>query len=548
MRRILLTLTALVVAFAAFTPAAGAAEDNPPGDSVASVDQSQGKWYLRNADGSANAFYFGDPGDYPLFGDWDGDSEDTPAVYRQSDGRVYVRNANTQGVADHFFYFGNPDDVPFAGDFNGNGMDSISVFRPDTNQFFIINALGEDGGGLGAAEYDFTFGNPGDIPLSGDWDGDGVDGVGVYRPSTGEFLLRNDLSAGAADTTFFFGSLGDKPFVGDWDGDGVDEVGVLRGDTWYFQGAGSAVFGEAGWFPVGGFFMSKIGTGLLDIVETAKAAGSFNTLVAALGAADLEDALKGPGPFTVFAPTDQAFADLEAANPGITAALLADKEALTRVLTYHVAMGKVPAADVVTLDGSYTTTLGKELVWIDVVDGGVFLNGTSEVISPDIHASNGIIHVIDEVLVPMDIVEVAKSVPAFSTLVFAVGEAGLGETLSAPNGPYTVFAPTNDAFAAVDADLLDTVLGDIDLLTAVLTYHVLPDVYLSGDVAGWVGGNSPATVQGSVIAVGDGFVLNPGANALGINDAQIVLDGGIDIKTSNGVIHIIDAVIVPPLG
>lgn len=546
MRRILLTLSALFVLFAVFSPAAGASDAPAPGDSAAAVDQSQGKWYLRNDDGSATSFYFGDPGDYPLFGDWNGNSEDTPGVYRQSDGRVYLRNTNTQGIADHFFYFGNPGDVPLSGDFDGDGMDSISVFRPDTNQFFIINALGDNGGGLGAAEFDFAFGAPGDWALSGDWDGDGVDGVGVYRPSTGEFFLRNDLSAGAPDETVIFGNPGDVPVVGDWDGDGSDEVGVKRGDVWFFQGAGSAVFGEAAWAPVAGFFMSKIGTGRLDIVETAKAAGQFNTLVAALGATGLDDALKGPGPFTVFAPTDDAFAELEAANPGITEALLADPDALTRILLYHVAAGKVPAADVVTLDGSYATTLGDELVWIDVDGETVLLNGSTEVIATDIHASNGIIHVIDSVLVPMDIVETATAA-GFDTLVTAVGLAGLDGALSAPNGPYTVFAPTDAAFGDVDPDLLEAVLDDPSgLLTTVLTYHVLSGVYLSGDVAGWVGGNTPATLQGATIAVGDGFVLNPGENMLGINNAEIQLDGGIDIKTSNGVIHIIDAVLVPP--
>ncbi|MGI9584381.1 MAG: hypothetical protein ACR2N7_02195, partial [Acidimicrobiia bacterium] len=233
MRRILIAIAALSVLFAVFSPAAGADDVMPPGDSAAAVDQTQGKWNLRNNDGLANTFYFGDPGDFPLFGDWNGNSEDSPGVYRQSDGRVYLRNTNDQGIADSWFYFGNPGDIPISGDFNGSGTDSISVFRPATNQFFIINALGADGGGLGAAEFDFTFGDSGDMPLSGDWDGDGVDGIGVYRPSTGEFFLRNDLSSGAADESFVFGNPGDKPVIGDWDGDRTDEVGVQRGDTWY---------------------------------------------------------------------------------------------------------------------------------------------------------------------------------------------------------------------------------------------------------------------------------------------------------------------------
>ncbi|MFO7699585.1 MAG: hypothetical protein R6W79_03135, partial [Acidimicrobiia bacterium] len=119
MRRTLLTLAALFVMFAVLTPAANADDAMPPGDQVAAVDQSQGLWHLRNDDGSSTSFYFGDPGDIPIFGDWNGDSEMTPGVYRQSDGRIYLRNSNTQGIADLFFFFGNPDDVPIAGDWDG---------------------------------------------------------------------------------------------------------------------------------------------------------------------------------------------------------------------------------------------------------------------------------------------------------------------------------------------------------------------------------------------------------------------------------------------
>ena len=144
MKRTLLMLVALFVMFAVFTPAAGAVEEPmDAGESVAAVDQSTGQWYLRNEDGSAQEFYFGDPGDVPLFGDWDGDTVSTPGVYRQSDGRVYLRNSNTQGIADLWFYFGNPNDIPLAGDWDGDGVDTISVFRPSTNQFFINTADNE---------------------------------------------------------------------------------------------------------------------------------------------------------------------------------------------------------------------------------------------------------------------------------------------------------------------------------------------------------------------------------------------------------------------
>ena len=143
MKRSLLMLVALFVMFAAFSPAAGAEDaPMPAGESVAAVDQSTGEWFLRNDDGSAQEFYFGDPGDVPLFGDWDGDTVSTPGVYRQSDGRVYLRNSNTQGIGDLWFFFGDQGDVPLAGDWDGDGVDTISVFRPSTNQFFIIHEVG----------------------------------------------------------------------------------------------------------------------------------------------------------------------------------------------------------------------------------------------------------------------------------------------------------------------------------------------------------------------------------------------------------------------
>ena len=131
-----------------------------------------------------------------------------------------------------------------------------------------------------------------------------------------------------------------------------------------------------------------------DIVDTAVAAGSFSTLVTAVKAAELVDTLKGPGPFTVFAPNDAAFAKVPAAD---LEALLQDKAALGKVLTYHVVPGKVMAADVVKLS-SATTVQGQELK-IEVKDGTVLVDG-AKVISTDIETSNGVIHVIDSVVLP----------------------------------------------------------------------------------------------------------------------------------------------------
>ncbi len=132
-----------------------------------------------------------------------------------------------------------------------------------------------------------------------------------------------------------------------------------------------------------------------DIIDTAVAAGTFSTLATALTAAGLIDTLKGAGPFTVLAPTDDAFAKIPAAD---LTALLADTAKLTAVLTYHVVAGNVPAAAVVTLTEA-TTVEGSKLT-IAVVDGKVVLNGASHVTATDIAATNGVIHVIDTVLMP----------------------------------------------------------------------------------------------------------------------------------------------------
>ena len=133
-----------------------------------------------------------------------------------------------------------------------------------------------------------------------------------------------------------------------------------------------------------------------DIVDTAVGAGSFKTLVAAVTAAGLVDTLKGAGPFTVFAPTDEAFAKLPA---GTVEALLKDIPKLTSILTYHVVSGKVMAADVVKLDGKEAKTVQGGSVKISTT-GGVKLNGTSNVVTTDIECSNGVIHVIDGVILP----------------------------------------------------------------------------------------------------------------------------------------------------
>ncbi len=175
-------------------------------------------------------FFFGDPGDEPFMGDWDGDGVSTPGMYRPSDGKVYLRNSNTPGLADIEYFFGDPDDVPLVGDWDGDGDDTVSLFRPSNSTVYIINKLGSGNAGIGAAEISFTFGNSTDQPFAGDFDGDGKDSVGVRSGEV--FYWRNALSSfQATNSGLLFGDPGDEPMFGDWDGDGVDTPGVFRPST-----------------------------------------------------------------------------------------------------------------------------------------------------------------------------------------------------------------------------------------------------------------------------------------------------------------------------
>ncbi len=199
-------------------------------DSVGMVDPG-GQWWLwsaLSADASIDKFFYGNPGDVAFMGDWDGDGTATPGLYRQSDGFVYLRHSNTQGIADVTFFFGNPGDYPLVGDFNGDGKDTVSIYRSSEARVYVVNELGEDGGGLGAAEYSFLFGNPGDTPFVGDFNGDGIDTVGLHRSSSGFVYFRDSLTQGNADWSFFYGNPGDVILAGDWDGDGDDTVAVYR--------------------------------------------------------------------------------------------------------------------------------------------------------------------------------------------------------------------------------------------------------------------------------------------------------------------------------
>jgi subtilisin family serine protease len=197
----------------------------------ASVQVNAGLWRLHRGSSLVTSFYYGNPGDHGFMGDWDCDGIDTPGLYRRSDGYVYLRNSNTQGVADIGFFFGNPGDLPLVGDFNGDGCDTVALYRPSEGKFYVINHLGFGDAGLGAAEHSYYFGNPGDAPFMGDWDGDGIETPGLRRSSNGFVYLRHSNTEGVADVEYFYGDPGDVVFTGDWDADGDDTLGLYRPST-----------------------------------------------------------------------------------------------------------------------------------------------------------------------------------------------------------------------------------------------------------------------------------------------------------------------------
>ncbi len=301
----------------------------------------------------------------------------------------------------------------------------------------------------------------------------------------------------------------------------------------------------------------------MDIVETAAAAGNFNTLLAAAQAADLVDALKGAGPITVFAPTDEAFAALP---EGTLEALLNDTDALTAILTYHVVPGEVTSDQVVKL--SSAATLNGESVAISVTgDGKVMINDATVTVT-DIKATNGVIHVIDAVLIPgasasardnlteasawfgrgwlanavrsgdlnwftryLSLNTVSR-LAGLSTLSTAVRAADLQRTLTT-QGPFTVFGPTNEAFAALPAGTVEALLNDPATLSNILLYHVAAREVKAAQVV---------TLSNVTMANGGAVDIMVDNGTVMVNDAKVLY---VDIAARNGVLHIIDGVLLP---
>jgi transforming growth factor-beta-induced protein len=273
-----------------------------------------------------------------------------------------------------------------------------------------------------------------------------------------------------------------------------------------------------------------------NIVETAVSNNQFSILTEALTKAGLVSALEGPGPFTVFAPTNDAFNALFN-DLGVNGIDDLSAEVLTPILLNHVISGNVKAADVTT---GYVATLnnaGPDQNMVQVylqTSNGVMVDG-SQVINADVMASNGVIHAIDKVILPATVVSHAINNPGFSILVQAVVKAGLVDALNA-TGPFTVFAPTNDAFNALFTDLGVNGIDDLtaEQLTPILLYHVVSGNIRASQVTS---GDVPTLKEGSTIDIsanGMGVMLNGSANVI-----------ATDVQGINGVIHVIDRVILP---
>ncbi|MCO5107085.1 MAG: fasciclin domain-containing protein [Burkholderiaceae bacterium] len=283
--------------------------------------------------------------------------------------------------------------------------------------------------------------------------------------------------------------------------------------------------------------------------------GGFTALVAAADKAGLVPALSDPnGDLTVFAPTDAAFQAL-ASKLGFpdAAAMVAalDGPTLAKILQYHVLPSKQLAADLVAGGASQPTLYSFEgaatKLSLDTSSGVKLTDAaltSAAVTTPDLPASNGVIHVVDKVLVPpgvLTIVQMAQLNPSFSVLVDAVVTANLAATLGGA-GPLTVFAPTDDAFAAALTELgvtRDQLLAD-PALPDILKYHVVAGDVRAADVVALPKPAAVATVQGDSFTVGADLGITDGR-------ARVARLLATDVVASNGVIHVIDKVLLPPL-
>ena len=283
----------------------------------------------------------------------------------------------------------------------------------------------------------------------------------------------------------------------------------------------------------------------MNIVETATATDDLSILVDALTQADLVTTLQGDGPFTVFAPTNAAFQALLDSNDDWNSLSDIDNSTLANVLKFHVLAANVKAAD---LTDSYVTSLAsgpndEQLVLQVDVTGGVKFNGSATPSITDVETTNGTVHIIDEVMLPPSVVNLALNNPIFSTLVSALTRSDLTTdyvSILSGTGPFTVFAPTNDAFQVLlDANDDWNSLDDIPVATleAVLNYHVISGANVQSDQ---LTDNQEVAALGGMLTID----LSNGAKVetTSSQSVNIVLT---DAQGSNGVVHVIDAVLLP---
>ena len=278
------------------------------------------------------------------------------------------------------------------------------------------------------------------------------------------------------------------------------------------------------------FFFGLFKINSQSVVDIIVNSPDHNTLEAAVSAAGLVPTLQGEGPFTIFAPTDAAFAALPA---GTIDALLADPQGeLTQILLYHAVGANALSTDL--SNGQFIKTINGKFVSVKIENGNVFINN-AQVTVADLLADNGVVHVIDAVILPpTTVVDIAVNSPIHTTLVAAVSAAGLVPTLQG-EGPFTIFAPTDAAFAALPAGTIDALLADPQgELTQILLYHAVGANALSTDLSN---GQFIKTINGKSVSVkiDNGNVF--------INNAQVTV---ADLLADNGVVHVIDAVILPP--
>lgn len=363
-----------------------------------------------------------------------------------------------------------------------------------------------------------------------------------------DILLYHVIAGAEVDSTAAVGSAGSKVEMANGDSTGLS----LSGTDLYVnlsQVTVTDVQADNGVIHViDAVLMPPAEPGMLtdSIADIAVANGNFTTLVAALQEADLVSTLDDDSAsFTVFAPTDDAFALLGEEN---IQALLADADALNAVLLQHVVPGVVDSVTAYTLNGTTAETASGAEIGISIADGELMVGGAT-VVTKDIYASNGVIHVIDMVIVgdvelpapPQSVVDVASDAGGFTTLLAALEATGLDSVLDDDAATFTVFAPTDEAFAALGEDTINALLADTDTLSDILLYHVISgSAVLADSAVALASSDDPFATTANE----DDAALSIGSDdSLLINLSKVT---SANVMADNGVIHVIDKVMMPP--